>query len=400
MYGLNITPLQLANMNLLGLNVNSGTFITSFVGHHPNAAQAGIFLQNIQNITQVLQTGNLTLTAAQQLLALADKLGLRVEQVNWLIGGNQEKIGETFSLASSENFSDDAEAITKMMIDLSLQGVYPVDAYNPVYQNIVNQYLGDLNTEEDPILTFAEIVAFYVSVEASKLKYEHPDWSTWYCYWLAGKDVAHIGLDILGLVPVFGEVCDLTNGAIYAMEGDWINGSLSVTSSIPFVGWFSTTGKYAYKIVTFGSVQRRLTWVADSAGKVYFGSKDFLRTVIQAPSGTQAHHIIPWELIDNEVIQSAAKADGLVPWHMNDLVNGIALGPVQHSGSHPAYTTAVTNQLSSLQTHYGAGLTSNLAAQKAELLSTKIRDIITQYPTLKVNDPTIANLINQIHLWQ
>jgi hypothetical protein len=59
---LNITPVQLANMNLLGLNVNSGTFITSFVGHHPNVTKAGIFLQNIQNITQALQTGNLTLT--------------------------------------------------------------------------------------------------------------------------------------------------------------------------------------------------------------------------------------------------------------------------------------------------------------------------------------------------
>jgi hypothetical protein len=87
-YGLTVTTTQLVNMNMLGLNTNSGTFIASLLSNHPTPTQAGIFLQNIQNITQALQTGNLTLTAAQQLLTLADNLGLTVEHVNWFIGGN------------------------------------------------------------------------------------------------------------------------------------------------------------------------------------------------------------------------------------------------------------------------------------------------------------------------
>ena len=395
MYGLTVTTTQLANMNQLGLNVNSSTFITSFVGNHPNAVQAGIFLQNIQNITQALQNGSLTLTAAQQLLTLADKLSLTVDQVSWFIGEDHDRIAETFALSNAENFNTEAETITKMMVDLSLQDVYPVSADNPTYHNIVNQYLGDLNTEGWPILDFAQIVAFYVSIEASKLKYEHPDWSTWYCYWLASKDVAHIGLDILGLVPVVGEVCDLSNGLLYATEGDWVNGSLSVTSAIPFVGWFSTGAKYAHRIVTVAGAKRRMTWMVDAAGKISFGSRNFLNTVIAAPSGTQAHHIIPWDLLEHQTIQNASKVDGLSPWHMNNPVNGIALGPVQHLGSHPQYTGAVSNKLKYINDTYGS---TNSCALKTEELANEIRAIIVANPNLTVNDPAVVNLINNISL--
>ncbi|WP_127137157.1 hypothetical protein [Flagellimonas oceanensis] len=43
--------------------------------------------------------------------------------------------------------------------------------------------------------------------------------SIWDCnakvMWLASKEGIHIVLDVFGLVPVVGEVADLTNGALY-----------------------------------------------------------------------------------------------------------------------------------------------------------------------------------------
>ena len=58
----------------------------------------------------------------------------------------------------------------------------------------------------------------------------------------------HFTLDILGMAPVFGEVADGINGSIYALEGRYAEAALSYAATIPFVGWFSIGGKWAYKI--------------------------------------------------------------------------------------------------------------------------------------------------------
>src|SRR5690606_36159630 len=42
-------------------------------------------------------------------------------------------------------------------------------------------------------------------------------------YWAALSEMVHLGLDIVGLVPVIGEGADLINGAIYLVEGDAVN---------------------------------------------------------------------------------------------------------------------------------------------------------------------------------
>jgi hypothetical protein len=52
----------------------------------------------------------------------------------------------------------------------------------------------------------------------------------------------------------------------------------------------------------------------------------------------EAHHIIPLELMDSPIVQSAA-LDG---FHINDIINGIGLeSPSLHNGSHPKYTDYV-----------------------------------------------------------
>ena len=50
------------------------------------------------------------------------------------------------------------------------------------------------------------------------------------------KEIPHIGLDVLGLIPGYGEAADLTNAALYAKRGEYLMAALSVISMIPVVG--------------------------------------------------------------------------------------------------------------------------------------------------------------------
>ncbi|MED4552268.1 hypothetical protein ACU64V_14955 [Lysinibacillus capsici] len=55
------------------------------------------------------------------------------------------------------------------------------------------------------------------------------------------------GLDIVGMVPVVGEVADGVNGIIYAVRGDKVNAALSFGAMIPVVGNAATAGKWVNK---------------------------------------------------------------------------------------------------------------------------------------------------------
>ncbi len=55
------------------------------------------------------------------------------------------------------------------------------------------------------------------------------------------------GLDIVGMVPVVGEVADGVNGIIYAARGDKVNAALSFGAMIPVVGNAATAGKWVNK---------------------------------------------------------------------------------------------------------------------------------------------------------
>nr|WP_315063062.1 hypothetical protein [uncultured Lysinibacillus sp.] len=55
------------------------------------------------------------------------------------------------------------------------------------------------------------------------------------------------GLDIVGMVPVVGEVADGVNGIIYVARGDKVNAALSFGAMIPVVGNAATAGKWVNK---------------------------------------------------------------------------------------------------------------------------------------------------------
>lgn len=76
------------------------------------------------------------------------------------------------------------------------------------------------------------------------------------------SDAGHGALDVLGLVPGFGEVADGVNAAWYAAEGDWVNAGLSAAAMVPFVGWAATGGKWGVRGAKFVTTpQGARTWV-------------------------------------------------------------------------------------------------------------------------------------------
>jgi hypothetical protein len=58
-------------------------------------------------------------------------------------------------------------------------------------------------------------------------------------------DYVQTALDVVGLIPVVGEVADALNGGIYAARGDYVSAALSFAACIPVAGTAATAGKLA-----------------------------------------------------------------------------------------------------------------------------------------------------------
>lgn len=77
-------------------------------------------------------------------------------------------------------------------------------------------------------------------------------------------DGIQLGLDVVGLIPVVGEVADIASAAISLVRGDYVGAGLSLLSAIPFVGYAGTAGKAA----RYGAK------MAEASGKAGKGTPD------------------------------------------------------------------------------------------------------------------------------
>ena len=67
------------------------------------------------------------------------------------------------------------------------------------------------------------------------------------------KEFGHDTLDIIGLIPVFGEPADYINGTWYLSEGDYVNASLSYAACMPVAGWLASGGKLGRKVYKYSN---------------------------------------------------------------------------------------------------------------------------------------------------
>ncbi|CAM1345103.1 hypothetical protein [Tenacibaculum amylolyticum] len=92
-------------------------------------------------------------------------------------------------------------------------------------------------------------IATFVRYEKNRLKALHPDWSSYKLTKEAWISVFQTGLDIIGMVPIIGEIADVINGAIYLIRGDYANATISAIALIPIGGQVATGTRVAVKVV-------------------------------------------------------------------------------------------------------------------------------------------------------
>ncbi|WBX75525.1 hypothetical protein PG911_12780 [Tenacibaculum ovolyticum] len=337
---------------------------------------------------------------------IEDILKLNVIESNWLnsiknIGIKQlivKQLNENNNSTEVKNFIKEAIktymfgtakeiAATNMTLIISSNNNLLNISYDASFFNQINQYAtADLS---DPYIQSIWIAHF--SAQCAIIKLQNPDWSDYKIYWEASKEIIHIGLDIGGMVPVVGEVCDVTNGVIYTIQGDGVNASLSFAAAIPIAGWAATGSKYAYKLTqyTINGTKVKLVLKILNDGSVYFGSSGRkLRIALGLTDASKhAHHLIPWALKNHNLVQKAAKSKSA--FHINEVLNGIPRLSNLHLTGHTAYNNKIKQILNSLDSN--GPIDVDQAYNFVSGLANHIRTVIKNNPNL--NSGQIANLI-------
>jgi len=104
----------------------------------------------------------------------------------------------------------------------------------------------------------------------------------WQCILAALLDI-HVILDLVGLIPVIGEVADGVNALIYLAEGDFTNAALSAAAMIPVAGVVATAGKWLSKGGKYRSLALKAAQKgAELAKKAWAVGKKYGKKVVAA----------------------------------------------------------------------------------------------------------------------
>ena len=192
-------------------------------------------------------------------------------------------------------------------------------------------------------------------------------------------------LDIVGLIPVLGEVADGTNGVIYIFRGQYGNASLSFAAMIPYAGWAATGAKLTNKflritlkkgdeVIEYSVALKHLMTKAEG----YYAHLDKTRKMLaknMEKAGMkvigQAHHILPLELVKKNKYIEKLYEEG---WDFHKVSNGIDL-PKGFHGNHPAYTTWIDNYVNQYVEKFGE---KNLKQHLEEKLTPALRNKINE----------------------
>jgi hypothetical protein len=330
---------------------------------------------------------------------------LIVEQIpnyNPLLGGNPTRVVirpeaeefalELINLATLEPSQADVPNLVSLSFITKNHGLD--NSLNNNYLNQIDPYVDlDLSSlsEENQ-----ELFLIKLQVKYQVLKASNPTWSEGTLVWETLKEVIHMGLDVLGLVPLLGEPADLLNGVLYSLDGDTLNASLSFASALPIVGYGSTATKFGlkaknyYNAATNIASKEVLVWKITS-NIISFGDRAQLRKVLGlgsfASNGLHAHHLIPWDFCNSAIVQKAAKSGDA--WHMNDIINGIPLPSTNHLTGHNLYNNKIGQKLTQLN---AISNTPQEAYVNLVNFTNQVKTLIQNNPNMNLGQ--IANLIN------
>ena len=328
-----------------------------------------------------------------EMMNLAVKLRLTSAQVAWFTSHTSEMAAAT-SFAAAHNYDASASVAVRLLTDLKIANAFPINVSSAAYQQVISQYA----SEGEGIDPFA--FANACAVEYAILKHQHSGWDHYRLVYEAIKKVTleeiHLALDGIGLIPGIGEVADVTSGLIYYMEGNWQDGTLSVTvASIPVAGWFYTTSKYAKRVVTGVGGTTSLIFKNDNGIVRFYNSASAcriqLRNVLGTPANWVAHHIMPLEHDTKLIVQRAAKAADQTPFHVNQPGNGISIYKALHSGSHYNYNLQMGQKLDALNTET-LNMTNEQAKDVLNRYIDKVRQTIDTNSSTPINELTLPSI--------
>lgn len=325
---------------------------------------------------------------------------------------NPNAYNQILTYLRNENWSDESETFASELLNLAVlesdvelsqkllnltlitkQNGYFENPFDSYYYSLINPYIED-DTEAANVQwqVYFSIQCAYARAKLS----QEPGWSNLSTleqelkiYWEAMREMIHLGLDLLGLVPAVGEIADLANGVIYTIEGDGVNAALSYSSAIPFAGWFSAGIKFAKRADGLVYTVKATNNLIDF-GK--YNSKKFREALGLIPGDPrQAHHLIPRQFADNIIVQKAAKSTTDQGFHMHSATNGIPIPSTNHLTGHNIYSQKIQSILNNLN-QTSPNMSNNQAFNHINALNNQVRNLIQNNPNLNLGQ--IANLIS------
>lgn len=140
------------------------------------------------------------------------------------------------------------------------------------------------------------------------------------------------------------------------------------------------------KQLTATGTTAHLRWAVDAAGRVHFGYRGQLRTILKPLANQQAHHILPWKFNYHPLIQKASKANkNGSAYHPSDPFNGINVSNTRHNGNHPDYNTRIMQFLDQ-QLAQNPSMSNNDALFQVETFIQNLRNTIINNPNTHIND--------------
>ncbi|MEO0898676.1 MAG: DUF6531 domain-containing protein [Bacteroidota bacterium] len=137
---------------------------------------------------------------------------------------------------------------------------YPANISNPL---TINRFAYGLNNplayfDADGLKEQAFYGPYYTGGSSAQWMQGTPRWLS----------ITQTALDFCGLVPAYGEICDLTNAGIYLIQGDHLNAGLSASSAIPFIGWAGTAAKGARRVSNSSNATQLLSLTGGNKPKL------------------------------------------------------------------------------------------------------------------------------------
>ncbi len=360
-------------------------------------AQIVLANPSAENLVQQLQLFDTELELEYQnylesnLDLLDNFLGFIHSHPNYESDTYRQVIGEILQFIAETGFEADAKTsalvISRLLQQLGTEHLDEVTTFE--FYQATNLYLAPNIANPD--------FATYCGIEYYLYGQTYPEWSSikkrLWSFYSSISEGLHLALDFIGLVPVGGEIADLTNGILYTLEGDGINATLSFAAMIPVAGWASTGAKFAFKLVGGSGREITLTFKLLANGLIDFGDRRVLARLIKPAANQNAHHIIPWGKCNHPVVQAAAD----VGWHPNHSDNGINMLKTLHvnpGGSfdaHPAYDAMIESRLTDWANAQSAlgGYTSLDAFNQLNTIISQVRAAIAASPTTHINNITI-----------